>query len=669
MSKNPIKTQSIESAWNTWDDNTSMVSAYNKFFDTDSVKIKGRGQVDTARYGYHGYGGARGNYGHTGYQNIQQGHDVRPEFTREDYDYFRPGEAVPNLEVQRLIDCNRAYNTLGIIKQMIDLMSEFGSKGIMPNHKNPRIQKILRAWFIKVNGPERSERFLNIFYRLGTTIVKRLNKTLSRLELESLRKTLLTADDEFDQEDVPSLSPINGGFASIPCRYTFLNPIWVEHEDHEIAPLLAKPQFRVRLRPTLVAKIEKQGGEKLDMRNGYIYLDSNDLYLAYHKKDDWKLWGISVIEPILSDIFAYEKLRLADLAALDSVISKVRVWKLGNLDHKIIPNAGARQNLVRALTANTGGGAIDVVWSSDIELLESKTDTHQFLGSEKYRTVMSAIYGGLGIPMSLTGESQTGGTASTSLIQLKTVTERLNYGRNALTEFWMNEFSMVCSALGVSTLPTMSYDNMVLQDDVAIKGLLNALVDRNLISEETLQERYGENPELEESRIKRQHRKRMKNPMSPQKTGPWNNPERLHDLVRVAVQAGYITAADIERLYEVKFDKPIKVALEKKIAEIQSEEGGTGVSAPKKAPLPNTGRPSGVKEKTKRKPKSIYSFASIEKHLGEEAPGKSREELRLAAAIVYLEQRPHTNLHDTISGLTVTPEKVKAAKEFLDDNS
>jgi len=664
MAKNPIKSKIDDNFWNTWDDGTTMISAYSKFFDGEGTGVI---RDSASGYGYRGYGGNRGGYGHTGYEAIQPGHDVRPEFTRDDYDYFRPGEAVPQYEVQRIIDCNRVYNTVGIIKQMIDLMSEFCSKGITPNHKNPRIQKILRAWFAKVNGPERSERFINIFYRLGTTIAKRLNKNLSRIELEGLRKSLLLPDDEFDQDDTPSLAPIQNGFASIPCRYTFLNPICVEHEDHELAPLLPRPQLRVRLRPTLVKKIEEQGGEKLDVRAGFIYLNPNDIYLAYHKKDDWRLWGISLIEPILADIFAYQKLRLADLAALDSVISKVRIWKLGNLEHKIIPSAVARQNLSGALKANTGGGAIDVVWTPDIDLLESKTDTHQFLGSEKYKTVMSAIYGGLGIPMSLTGESQTGGTASASLIQLKTVTERLNYGRNVLTEFWLNEFAMVCAALGVKTLPTISYDNMVLQDDVAIKGLLNQLVDRNIISEETLQERYGENPELEESRIKRQHRKRVKNPMSPQKAGPWNNPERVHDLMRIAMQNGYISAEDVEKLYELNTSKPIKVVLEKKLAAIEPPEA-KGVSSPEKQPMPNTGRPKGIQEKGKRKPKSAYSFASVEKHLAEQSPGKTPEQLQLASALVYLELSDKS-LEETVLGLTVTPEKVKAAREFLDGRS
>jgi len=294
MAKNPIKSKIDDNFWNTWDDGTTMISAYSKFFDGEGTGVI---RDSASGYGYRGYGGNRGGYGHTGYEAIQPGHDVRPEFTRDDYDYFRPGEAVPQYEVQRIIDCNRVYNTVGIIKQMIDLMSEFCSKGITPNHKNPRIQKILRAWFAKVNGPERSERFINIFYRLGTTIAKRLNKNLSRIELEGLRKSLLLPDDEFDQDDTPSLAPIQNGFASIPCRYTFLNPICVEHEDHELAPLLPRPQLRVRLRPTLVKKIEEQGGEKLDVRAGFkfawIYREWDQFgeiegYVIYYIKNNYQ---------------------------------------------------------------------------------------------------------------------------------------------------------------------------------------------------------------------------------------------------------------------------------------------------------------------------------------------------------------------------------------------
>ena len=44
---------------------------------------------------------------------------------------------------------------------------------------------------------------------------------------------------------------------------------------------------------------------------------------------------------------------------------------------------------------------MDLVWGPDIELLESKTNVHQFLGEAKYTPHLNSVYAGLGIPPTL----------------------------------------------------------------------------------------------------------------------------------------------------------------------------------------------------------------------------------------------------------------------------
>ena len=47
-------------------------------------------------------------------------------------------------------------------------------------------------------------------------------------------------------------------------------------------------------------------------------------------------------------------MRLADLSALDGAISNIRLWTLGNLEHKILPNKNAiNKNTVNNNTVNT----------------------------------------------------------------------------------------------------------------------------------------------------------------------------------------------------------------------------------------------------------------------------------------------------------------------------
>ena len=76
-----------------------------------------------------------------------------------------------------------------------------------------------------------------------------------------------------------------------------------------------------------------------------VPLDPERVSVFYYKKDDWSRWANPMIYAILDDIIMLEKMRLADLSALDGAISNIRLWTLGNLDHKILPNRAAINKL------------------------------------------------------------------------------------------------------------------------------------------------------------------------------------------------------------------------------------------------------------------------------------------------------------------------------------
>ena len=88
----------------------------------------------------------------------------RPGLTREDYDYFRPDEAVSKQTKEIIRQADKIYNRVGLVKNVIDLMGDFAVNGIRLSHKNKRIERFYKKWFKKINGKDRSERFLNNLY-------------------------------------------------------------------------------------------------------------------------------------------------------------------------------------------------------------------------------------------------------------------------------------------------------------------------------------------------------------------------------------------------------------------------------------------------------------------------------------------------------------------------
>ena len=192
-----------------------------------------------------------------------------------------------------------------------------------------------------------------------------------------------------------------------------------------------------------------------------------------------------------------EKMRLADLSALDGAISNIRLWTLGSLDHKILPTRDGVNKLRNILASNVGGGTMELVWGPDLKYTESNSQVYKFLGSEKYQSVLNSIYAGLGVPPTLTGIASNGGGFNNNFISLKTLVELLQYGRDQLTKFWTKELELVRRSMGFRKPAHIIYDQMILSDEAAEKNLLIQLADRSIISHETILDRFKEIPDVD----------------------------------------------------------------------------------------------------------------------------------------------------------------------------
>ena len=88
------------------------------------------------------------------YRDLDTNVSGRPGLTRSDYDAFRPDETVPGSHAGILRSANSAYQRVGLIRNIIDLMGDFACQGIRLTHPNKRIEKFYTNWFKRVNGKE-----------------------------------------------------------------------------------------------------------------------------------------------------------------------------------------------------------------------------------------------------------------------------------------------------------------------------------------------------------------------------------------------------------------------------------------------------------------------------------------------------------------------------------
>ena len=302
-----------------------------------------------------------------------------------------------------------------------------------------------------------------------------------------------------------------------------------------------------------------------------------------------------MIYAILDDIIMLEKMKLADLAALDGAISNVRLWTVGDLDHKIIPTKAAINKLRDILASNVGGGTMDLVWGPELQFSESQSQVYKFLGAEKYQPVLTSIYAGLGIPPTLTGAS-TGGGYTNNYVSLKTLVERLEYGRQILKGFWRQEIEIVRKAMGFRFPAEIHFDSIILSDEAAEKQLLIQLADRDIISTETLLERFKELPGIERIRVRREERERSNDNSSPQKAGPYHNPQHKDDVAKIALTKD---ALDSEQYLEKLGLPPTSVDQEEVV------QTDTPNQEPERISVEEGGRPKFSRDTQKRKQKRV----------------------------------------------------------------
>ncbi len=475
--------------------------------------------------------------------NLRTGHN------RYNQDTQRPADKIPTEHADIMLACQAIYRKIGMVRNIIDLMTDFAAEGLELQHTTRSQERFYREWARRVNLNGRAHDFMKLLMRDANVIVRRKNAFISKpvsREMTLTRSDILNIRvvDETKVADPPekvktTKKKVNK--KEIPWKYTFISPVIVEKIGGEVGKFFGSNALGMKISAKLASSIRnpKTGVEK-DFVNklpsevvqavkkrgtNLIKLDMDRIYVDYYKKDDWEDWGTPFLYGVLEDVMFKEKMRLADMAALDGVINVIRLWKLGNSDQQILPTVTAVDKLIDILQHNVGGGVMDLVWDDMIDLTVEYPPTDKILGPEKYVSVNNDIVRGLGIPDSLIGGSDLGTrNASSAFVQLKTLVERLEYVRGRAVRWMQGELRLVADAMGFKKIPAINFGIMSLRDEAAEKQLIIQLLDRGIVSSEKVSEVFGTNFMIELQRIKDEQEIRDENPTILEKANPYHRP-------------------------------------------------------------------------------------------------------------------------------------------------
>lgn len=490
--------------------------------------------------GYQAIG--RQGFTSAGFFNVDPGINVRSEYTRNHYEAYRPSESIPLPTTQEnyrriMYMCNAAYQRVGLVRSVIDMMSEFAAEGVEIIHPDAAPNEFYKAWSQKIKLENRVERFLSWYYKAGNVVLSRQFAKLSNEVVQEIRK--------------------NDRGGRIPIDYVFYDPTTIELIGDYFGALSGKKKYAIRI-PLLNLKLntgrtpaEKEVYNALpkevkDAIEGkttpqtdvaLVVIPEEKVYVASYKKDDSEIWGLSFIYSILGDIMYNDKLKLAKLSSLDSWANVTNLWKLGDHKFELLPNPVLSAKLANMLTQHIGGGGRDIIWDSAIELQQFYPPIEKLQNFEEDH---NNILLGLGIPEGLVGgSSKGGGDMANNVMSLRNLIKRLEDGRRAVRD-WLNaEINIIQEEMGFRTKPYIRFANSDLHDERAYFDLLKNLVDRNILPESRLLEIIDESPELSRIAVQRQEEMRDKGTIPP-KASPFHDPnqemKQEHEIKKIKVQ-------------------------------------------------------------------------------------------------------------------------------------
>jgi len=524
----------------------------------------------------------------------------RESYSKDNYLNSRPGERAPVGFLQTVIFSNNAYYNFTIVRTMIDLMTDFCAKGLQWSHPNRTVQNFYKQHYQKVDGDNVSERFCNYLIRhANVAILPEISKIdpktasnwkRSRAEFSEIKNPdNLQIPSAYHFLDVTALYPVINSYDSYnyniygghlssrngAWNYRIQTPLMEFSNDKKYTGV---PKY-------LIDRFKTSG------TGGQAVLKKDEDFLLYHyRRDDWEMWATPLVATMSEQLIMLDKLHLADASALDGAISGVRLWNLGFIDqtnsiNSQIPSFDALRKVANYIKRSVKGGQLDVVWGPDLKFTESSSNAYKFLLPEKYIQVMSEIYSGFGINPGVSGGSSSSNGQSgfgNNAISIKVLVERLNYIRGRLINFWTKESERIQKAMGFAYPAKVIFEDPIFSDEINYKRLLIELSDRNVISHESLRNEFNLIDKIENSRIRSETRQR-KNGRSPRRSSPYHDPMVEDKLASDLIKSGNLDGDEMN----------IEVSKE----DVYSKDKG--------------GRPVGVKDSSKRKPKEVSPKTSV----------------------------------------------------------
>ena len=545
--------------------------------------------------------------------------------------------------------CRSAYRQHGIVKTVIDLLSNFISR-VNIFHPDPKWEQFYRAWAVRVELNERLNTFARDVFTHGQLFIYRTMADLSEVDRRNMRNAkgsrngafyndgdaLIIQEDQDTQVVIPDTRGVDelGDTKTIrsnwiPCAYTSLNPLQMvpfgsgSNDDAKWRFMLMYDDldafsFRgiksidegasYRIPKDLRKKIRK-ATSPLTTYELEVSIETDRLRIIYDKKFDWEIWAVPMVYSALNHLKLKEKLRGMEARAADSVMTSMMLIKLGHIDNAgnvLLPPSDAVDNIGEML--REPGESTHLIWGTpDIEAEYIQPRLADIFNKEKIESIDADILSDLGAS-EVVVNGKGGGNYSNAFLSVAAMLERLDNIREKFRAWLMHDLRLIAKAVGDTKLPSVTFEISSLRDERIRNDFMLKLAQMGRLSSDTLWEYAGVDSKSEREKIKREQDEVVKGDMPPMK-GPFKD-QVADEVAKEQMQKdpeGALPSKDEE------FDRQLKET--EKMGEVQKK-----INPEKPAPMTKDtkkqgepGRPPGTtniphSKKRDTKPKGMASI-------------------------------------------------------------
>ena len=297
---------------------------------------------------------------------------------------------------------------------------------------------------------------------------------------------------------------------SIPGAYTILNPLSIEIVGPDDLPWLRVPRLVINddikkavqspskelkdvvsAIPQEVVKEIKKGVDKVILPE---YLCS----IITREKQPYETWALPLCAPAFDALAYKQELRTMDKHTVRGVRNRILKVTIGNDEYPVLDTKSLKQ---LAKEFNNPSRNLTIFWNHTlgIEYIEPNLES---LNIEKYEPVLEEIRTCFGIAKVLTGNDGT--SLGNSVVNLKGLVEVLAEAQKAFLSWFHQEATRISEAISLPKVPEAYFGQLNLKDENEYIRVLATLVDRQILSYETMVNTIGFHFPKELDRLKQE---------------------------------------------------------------------------------------------------------------------------------------------------------------------